>query len=348
MTASRVAFVPGHGVLVRRNTAVFFDVTGNNPGLVSAFAGARDDLAAVRGVKQSVIQANFVAAPFVMLRWDYHLDMLVFGDCDLHSSAPSAPRLNGAKSMTWVEHHLDPQDFSRYGAINIRCGSEAAEVTDLRQGISECGGMHVTLTPEKARAFQPPVATAPIAEPAIPSPAAVPDPSAAWAAALAPSASRPTPVNHDTGDSFCVKGHRNPPNSSACFTCGGMIGNSTSTNGWDSQQAEVGDIVFPEGTVIRVDRPIRLGSQPTDPGDGTLPVTIHHDGLSPNHAQVTVDGWAVLLTDLGSDAGTFVMAPGSSRPVRLKANAPHVLEAGTTVQLGNAFASFTYQGPVDV
>lgn len=327
MTQSHVAVTPGHGVLARRDTVVLFDPTGQNKALVAAFTTARDDVAAIRSVKQTVIDREFGVLAFVMISWGFRLEMLAFGDCELRSSAPSAPMLSGAQSGTWVEHHIEPQDFSRHETTSMWCGDRVDPVTNFRRGVTACGGVRVTLKPEQAVAFQ----DAPRSKTASTAPGSPAGNS------TVPTTPAP-PAN--TEPAVCEKGHKNPPNSSACFTCGGMIGADAA---WNGTNTSVGAIEFPDGTVVQVDRPVRLGRQPSNPGDGTLPVTIHHDGLARDHVEITIDGWAVVLTDLGSETGTFVFTPGAATPARLRANTPHVLEAGTTVQLGADAVSFVYE-----
>ena len=141
---------------------------------------------------------------------------------------------------------------------------------------------------------------------------------------------------------MCERGHSNPPGASSCFSCGVSIG--AEPNWTVIEQPTVGRLVFVDGQVIPIDRRIVIGRKPTVEEGHTLAVTIDQAEVSRSHATVTVEGWMVLLTDLGSRNGTYVCPPESSTPIRLDEGVQHFLEDGTTVHLGGPDASFTFEG----
>ena len=108
------------------------------------------------------------------------------------------------------------------------------------------------------------------------------------------------------------------------------------------EQPSVGRIEFGGGQVLALDRAVVMGRKPAAGEGNAHPVRIEHEEVSRAHAQISVQGWTVLLTDQGSRNGTWVSPPSDPTPVRLDADVPHVLEHGTTVHLGAPEVTFTY------
>ena len=63
--------------------------------------------------------------------------------------------------------------------------------------------------------------------------------------------------------------------------------------------------------------------------------------ISRNHVEVVLEGWHVLIRDLGTTNGTTVTLPGES-PIRLRANDQQVLEPGSLVSMADE-VSFTFE-----
>ena len=173
-----VAFATGTGRLVRRESAVLFDPSGQNPKLSSVFDDAADDNAAVAQVLHAVIEAELHAAPFAIVRWSGDLELLVFGDLELHTSCPSAPMISGAGSSTWVRHDVARGLAEASPSLQVWSGEPAEPGTNLRLGIAACDGFRLDLiadtrvtTPAdpkpatiETEALEPPVAeTEPVA-----------------------------------------------------------------------------------------------------------------------------------------------------------------------------------------
>jgi pSer/pThr/pTyr-binding forkhead associated (FHA) protein len=105
------------------------------------------------------------------------------------------------------------------------------------------------------------------------------------------------------------------------------------------------------GDVVSLDRGVLLGRSPKV--NAALPaaerphlvrVSSPENDISRNHVEVVLDGWHVLVRDLGSTNGTTVALPGQV-PVRLRPSDQQVIEPGTIVTMADE-ASFTFEvGP---
>ena len=138
---------------------------------------------------------------------------------------------------------------------------------------------------------------------------------------------------------MCERGHANPPQRAECAVCSIDLGTDSSLS--LIEQPAVGQIVFPNGQSVPVDRDMQLGRKPVVDGD-IHPVIIDHAEVSRSHASMRVEAWSALLTDLGSRNGTWVTPPNETAAVRLEAEVAHVLEHGTLVYLGSSDVQFTY------
>ena len=68
--------------------------------------------------------------------------------------------------------------------------------------------------------------------------------------------------------------------------------------------------------------------------------------MSRVHAEIGVNGWDVLLIDIGSRNGTFVSRPGEPEWTQLPAGETHRLVPGTRVRIGGR--SFLFESPSGV
>ncbi len=139
---------------------------------------------------------------------------------------------------------------------------------------------------------------------------------------------------------LCANGHSNPPQHLICRLCAVEIDPDSVVD--LIAQPSVGHLRFADGTVVEVDGPRVIGRKPVSTDGACHPVVIDHAEVSRTHVQLAVEGWAVLVTDLGSRNGTWVIPPSDPTPIKLGADVPYLLEHGTTVHLGGPEASFTY------
>jgi pSer/pThr/pTyr-binding forkhead associated (FHA) protein len=93
------------------------------------------------------------------------------------------------------------------------------------------------------------------------------------------------------------------------------------------------------GDRVSLDRGVLLGRSPRVAEDLSPQERPHQvrlpspeNDISRNHVEVVLDGWQVLVRDLGSTNGTLVTLPGM-QPVQLSPHDLHVIEPGTVVTL---------------
>ena len=90
-----------------------------------------------------------------------------------------------------------------------------------------------------------------------------------------------------------------------------------------------------------VDRGILLGRAPrvnTDVPASARPHVVRlpspQKDISRNHVEIVLDGWHVLVKDLGSTNGTTITLPGEA-PLRLRPNDPVGIEIGTVINVAD-------------
>ncbi|MGN6606871.1 MAG: FHA domain-containing protein [Jatrophihabitans sp.] len=140
----------------------------------------------------------------------------------------------------------------------------------------------------------------------------------------------------------CELDHLNPLTNPLCRVCGRPVPPQLPVT---VPQPTLGVLRFSTGAVVPLDRSVLVGRDPVDPTPGSgrhlVPVDTPRRDVSRTHVAVSVDGWQVLVTDLGSINGTLVTAPWQ-QPRRLPAGTPTPIEPGTTVSLADE-AGFRYE-----
>lgn len=135
---------------------------------------------------------------------------------------------------------------------------------------------------------------------------------------------------------FCPHRHPNPPERAQCWRC---------SEGLDSKaivrvpRPSLGRLVLDDGRVIEIDHTILVGRNPraerTDAAHLPALVSVGTDaaGVSRTHARIFLDGWQVLVEDLGSTYGTsLVAADGTHR--RLRPGQPELVLGDSVLDLG--------------
>lgn len=131
----------------------------------------------------------------------------------------------------------------------------------------------------------------------------------------------------------CAQGHANPPDRTACRTCGGVL------TGPPTQvpQPALGRAVLASGRVIELTGPVILGREPqaNRVTDGPLPqlVALARNHISRNQVRLLPQGWQVLAVDLHSKNGTLLLRRGEP-PVRLPER-PVPLRSGDVLDFGH-------------
>lgn len=143
----------------------------------------------------------------------------------------------------------------------------------------------------------------------------------------------------------CRSGHPNPPQRSSCRICSDALDGTPQI----VPRPSMGRIVMSTGDVIELVRPAVVGRNPKVEGRllSEVPQTVKLDvgqALSRSHAMIRLEGWQVLVEDLGSANGTLVTLPGRP-PQRLHAGEPVLLEPGATIDLGGEITG-TYDAGV--
>lgn len=132
---------------------------------------------------------------------------------------------------------------------------------------------------------------------------------------------------------FCANGHPNPHYNDTCRVCGSEV---TAEEPQRIARPVLGGLTLPNGDVVPLDREVILGRSPStsDIPAAEKPnlVRLSDPGISRNHAHILIDGWQVLVRDLGSSNGTEIIAPGEE-PLTLRAQQDYPLEAGSVVRL---------------
>jgi len=144
---------------------------------------------------------------------------------------------------------------------------------------------------------------------------------------------------------LCASGHPTPPHGDACRVCGASI---PPQEPFTMPRPPLGVLRLSTGDVVTLDRSVLLGRSPKL-GDGVAATDRPHvvkvpspeRDVSRNHVEVLLEGWHVLVRDLGTTNGTTMALPGEA-PVRLRANDQQVLEPGSVVSMADE-VSFTFE-----
>jgi len=140
---------------------------------------------------------------------------------------------------------------------------------------------------------------------------------------------------------ICPAGHHSSPHASTCRVCGRDI---PTQQPFQTPRPQLGVLRVSTGGLVPLDRGILLGRAPKVNAD--LPpssrphlvrLTSRDNDISRNHAEVILEGWHVLVRDLGSTNGTTVTLPGQE-PVRLRPTEDFGIEPGAVLTLADEVA----------
>ena len=146
---------------------------------------------------------------------------------------------------------------------------------------------------------------------------------------------------------LCPAGHPSPPHAGTCRVCDRQI---PPQQPFQTPRPPLGTIRLSTGDVVTLDRGVLLGRAPKVNAD--LPaaqrphlvrVVSRDNDISRNHVEIVLEGWHVLVRDLGSTNGTTVTLPGQ-QAVRLRPSDSQVVEPGTVVGMADE-VSFSYEVP---
>ena len=142
----------------------------------------------------------------------------------------------------------------------------------------------------------------------------------------------------------CSRDHFNNPKAGYCQVCGISMVHLTHRL-IPGPRPTLGFMVFADGATYAVDRPYLIGRSPQpSPESGLTPLATQDatQSVSREHAELRLDGWDVLYTDLGSTNGSYVWSPQAQTWTPLRPREPLELSSGTTISVGRM--TFVFQG----
>jgi FHA domain len=135
----------------------------------------------------------------------------------------------------------------------------------------------------------------------------------------------------------CPNGHLGPPYDETCRICGAPI---PPQGPFSAPRPSLGVLQLSSGATVPLDRDIVLGRGPSagaaaaDENVRLVRVPSPNNDISRNHVLISLEGWHVLATDLGSTNGTLVTPPGGET-VRLSPHEAVTIVPGTVVALAD-------------
>ena len=136
---------------------------------------------------------------------------------------------------------------------------------------------------------------------------------------------------------YCKNGHFGDPNARSCVVCGVSRGRRGPAP-QPGPRPPLGALVLDDNSALELSADCVVGREPTlDPSVAAgeaHPLSIPDAAVSRIHARIHLDGWQVLLIDLGSVNGTRIRLPGKRSEQVLEPNVPFPLQSGTRVLVG--------------
>jgi len=138
---------------------------------------------------------------------------------------------------------------------------------------------------------------------------------------------------------YCKNGHFDDPEALFCAVCGISMNQQTLVPR-PGPRPPLGVLLLDDGSVFQLDKDYVIGREPSLDASvaagRSRPLRIADESgiVSRVHARVHLDGWRVLVTDLGSANGTRVTLPRRDGEQGLLAQIPILLAPGSQVDLG--------------
>ncbi|MGY1794980.1 FHA domain-containing protein [Geodermatophilus sp. SYSU D00525] len=164
----------------------------------------------------------------------------------------------------------------------------------------------------------------------------------------APAAAEPEDERPRVKGILCKNGHLNDPRAGFCALCGIRTTQQTAVV-VEGVRPPLGLLVFDDGATVSLDMDYLLGREPeTDERVASgqvrpLLVLDQTGGVSRHHAEIRLEGWDVLLLDVGSANGTLVAPRGAPGWSSLVPHQPIRLTPGTAVRMGGRQFAFESQ-----
>lgn len=146
----------------------------------------------------------------------------------------------------------------------------------------------------------------------------------------------------------CVNGHANAPTAATCAVCAELLSPGAHTV-VHVPRPSLGRLLLDDGELVPLDQELLVGRNPDvdrDPARaGLRRVRTLGEKVSRSHLEVRFQGWDVLVADLGSTNGTFVVAHAGGEVVALEPGRPQLIDPGAVVYFGSR--SFSVLGRED-
>jgi hypothetical protein len=147
---------------------------------------------------------------------------------------------------------------------------------------------------------------------------------------------------------YCQNGHFNDPEAIACAQCGNAL-NRRSRVTRPGPRPALGVLVLDDDRTFQLDGDYLIGrdpalAEPVAAGQAKpLRIVDADSTVSRVHARIHLDGWQVLMTDLGSANGSRIQPPGTDAEQPLDPQVPVPLQGGTRIFVGAA--GFWFHSP---
>jgi hypothetical protein len=340
---ARLIVRPGPGLVARYGPVVLLVAQSDHPAAAELVAAARNtDVAAGVEMMFEVVRRKRpeLVTPFCAVIQDGdELRVAVNGAIEVLAVArDSTIRVAGRDATSGVEESLGAE-VSVLAIGDQPPDPAAGPLLDLVEGVVPAAS--ITLVPR-----------APLATPAV-APAAVPETVAGQqpppveaavaeirrAATIAHQTLGPAPEHVEAPEvegRLCTNGHLNNPSVGECWVCGAAVGAETARG----PRPPLGRLTTKDKKSYIVDTNFVIGRRPgmaEDVAAGRArPIEVpdeHHD-VSRRHAELNVEGWDLILRDLGSSNGTYYLVAGATDWVRVQPAQPVKIESGTIITLG--------------
>ena len=366
-----LAVAPGDGLLCVRGSELVFTPTGDEDVAAAFRAGQGPVLTTLTALAE---ERGAEMAAFVAIDWTAGLRIVVFGDVEVTSDHRSMPRLSAAEAGTWVERSVDADGPVTLGVAQAATdGLTALEAGVVRAGgfaltrhLSAPGGAPLPALPptepmpqidpnlaatpaapiptevspdsvvddllaaaeERVEAGQPPLPSMPGRSPA---PAQPPAPPPVSPVLEGPPPDDPPP---DSGPFHASPDDETMPRTPAMVDA--MAALLPPEEPVLPPEPHL-QLIFQSGQVEVVDSRLILGRSPKvgdhDPPD-SRPVRLDDPRVSGTHLRVDPGPGGVVVTDLGSTNGSFMLATGDGEPFQLRPDVGQTAAIGAVVQIG--------------
>lgn len=341
--------IGGTGGLVARRGAEMLFVPAGSEEVVRAFEASTPG-GAVEAVTALCERGEGEVGAFVVADWTVGLRLAVNGDIDVTSNQPSLPRLNAAGAGTWVERSL--RSVEAPVALGVAVDSVHPN-TNLVVGVAVAGAfqLELELAPSSAspaadegdlqgrrmarhqqETFAPMQDAAPTrSEPTDPASPPLPAEAVSMADDVLGGSQPAAPPSYELGseEETIVPDER--MRSLVDSLSDDEVAPPSRHAEWQLRIVDRG-IEPIQGTTI-------LGRSPAH-RDGDDPAATHlieieGSHLSRSHLAVEVVDGTILLVDLGSRNGSFIVTSGDSQLVQLEPGVARRVDAGTVAQIGS-------------